>query len=128
MAPADNPVPQQTARPQSPEHPLPSGIARIAGYLPEAVAVTPAPALSDGERSFLAFALDLAFDMMANDATGFTDDDNAAYDALRKLAGGEQDEPTNADMFSASELHDMDRADEYAMDADDDDATGGEQA
>lgn len=42
-------------------------------------------------------------------------------------AGGEQDEPTNADLFTSDELHDMDRADEYAMDAADDIA-GGEQA
>jgi hypothetical protein len=48
----------------------------------------PAPMLSDGERSFLAYALDLADDAMASE-DGFTDDDRAALASLRKLAGGE---------------------------------------
>jgi hypothetical protein len=56
----------------------------------------PAPALSDGERSFLAYALDLTFDMMANDASGFGSADQAAYATLRKLAGGEQQAPEAA--------------------------------
>lgn len=47
----------------------------------------PKPLLSDAERTFLAFALDLAFDKMASD-DGFTADDEAALAALRKLAEG----------------------------------------
>lgn len=51
-------------------------------------APAPAPALSDGERSFLAFALDLASDHMASRGDGFGDDDWATLASLRKLAGG----------------------------------------
>lgn len=71
----------------------------------------------------------VALATISPDPAGHFDRKIAQIAALRldDTAGGEQDEPTNADMFSASELHDMDRADEYAMDADDD-ATGGEQA
>jgi len=46
------------------------------------------PALSDAERQFLSFALDLAFDQMCS-GDGFTDEDDAALASLRKLAGGE---------------------------------------
>lgn len=91
-----------------------------------AVAV-PEP-LSDAERQFLTFALDQAAEEMSL-RDGFTDEDEAALASLRKLAAGEQqDEPTNSDFFSGAELHDMDRADEYAMDAADDDAAAGEQS
>lgn len=46
----------------------------------------PGTVLSDTEKAFLKFALDLAFDeMVSND--GFTEDDEAALASLRKLAG-----------------------------------------
>jgi acyl carrier protein phosphodiesterase len=47
-----------------------------------------APVLSDAERRFLSFALDLAFDQMCS-GDGFTDEDDAALASLRKLANGE---------------------------------------
>lgn len=58
---------------------------------PEVLLVEPrgpqvAPLLSESERKFLAFALDLAFNEMVS-SDGFTDDDYDALDSLRKLAG-----------------------------------------
>lgn len=45
-----------------------------------------APALSESERQFLTFALELAADQMASDSTGFTAEDDAALKSLRALA------------------------------------------
>lgn len=50
----------------------------------------PKPVLSEAERTFLAFALDLAFDQMCSRGDEFGDDDHTALATLRKLAGGEQ--------------------------------------
>jgi hypothetical protein len=54
-------------------------------------AVLPAPAdratLSDSDRQFLTFALDLAFDRMVSD-DGFTAEDAAALEKLRRVADG----------------------------------------
>lgn len=44
--------------------------------------------LPGAERTFLSFALDLAFDQMCS-GDGFTDEDEAALASLRKLAGGD---------------------------------------
>jgi hypothetical protein len=52
------------------------------------IAPTPAPALSDGERAYLLFALELAEDEMRARGTEFGDDDRATLATLRKLAGG----------------------------------------
>lgn len=43
--------------------------------------------LTEQQRTFLAFALDLAFDEMCS-RDGFTDEDWAAHESLKKLAGG----------------------------------------
>jgi hypothetical protein len=66
---------------------LPLGV--FLGTYRRATLPTPAPLLSEAERKFLAFALDLAFDRMVSD-DGFTSEDEAALASLRKLAGGEQ--------------------------------------
>jgi hypothetical protein len=63
-------------------------VPEVIAALEQHAGITPAPMLSDGERSFLAYALDLADDAMASE-DGFTDDDRAALASLRKLAGGE---------------------------------------
>lgn len=46
--------------------------------------------LTDAERQFLAFALDLASDRMASLGDEFTADDVAALQKLRRIAGDEQ--------------------------------------
>lgn len=48
------------------------------------------PELTQSEREFLAFALDLAFDQMVS-GDGFTDDDWAAHDRLKQIAMGASD-------------------------------------
>jgi len=48
-----------------------------------------AAVLTAPERQFLTFALDLAFDRMVSD-DGFTDEDEAALEKLRRMASGEQ--------------------------------------
>jgi hypothetical protein len=83
-------------------------------------------------RGYLAMLdYDLHKNLECGEETGedtYAEEADDLFDRLSAEAAGEQDEPTNADMVSASDLHDMDRADEYAMDAADDDAPGGEQA
>lgn len=66
-------------------------VANVLRYIADQYA-PPAPAapLSDTERSFLRFALELAADAMANDPEDFTDADQAAHARLSKLAGGDQ--------------------------------------
>jgi hypothetical protein len=56
----------------------------------------PAITLTDAERQFLTFALDQAADEMSL-ADGFTADDEAALEKLRRLADGEQQPETQAD-------------------------------
>ena len=51
-------------------------------------AFPPAPVLHAAQRTFLAFALDLAGDHMASRSNEFDADDRAAMEALRNLAAG----------------------------------------
>jgi len=60
-----------------------------AAAVPSAAETTNRAALSDADRQFLTFALDLAFDRMVSD-DGFTDEDEAALEKLRRLAAEEQ--------------------------------------
>jgi hypothetical protein len=48
--------------------------------------------LTDAERQFLTFALDLADDRMAERGDEFGDDDEAALETLRQLAAGQSAE------------------------------------
>lgn len=52
-----------------------------------------AASLSDAERQFLTFALDLAADEMASRGDEFGAEDQAALDSLRRLAAGAQQQP-----------------------------------
>jgi hypothetical protein len=63
-------------------------IPQLIAAVSRAAGITVTPSLSESERTFLKFALDLAFDQMCS-GDGFTDDDEAALATLRKLAGGE---------------------------------------
>ncbi|MFI0897726.1 hypothetical protein [Streptomyces sp. NPDC020983] len=69
----------------------PEAVANLLRYVADRYAPQPAPApvLSDGERSYLLFALELAEDEMRARGTEFGDDDRAALASLRKLAGGQ---------------------------------------
>jgi hypothetical protein len=60
--------------------------------------VTPADeaALSDTERQFLTYALDLAGDQMASRGNEFGAEDTAALETLRRLAGEAQQPETQA--------------------------------
>jgi hypothetical protein len=53
----------------------------------EAATATPNP-LTDAERAFLTFALDLAADRMLDRSDEFTTEDDAALKAFRCMAGG----------------------------------------
>lgn len=52
-----------------------------------------AAALTDHERQFLTFALDLAFDRMVSE-DGFTDEDDAALESLRRMAAAAHPDDT----------------------------------
>lgn len=68
---------------------------------PDPAVVDEAP-LTDTERQFLKFALDLAFDRMVSD-DGFTDEDEAALARLRRIAFGTEQlaEARPADLLAA---------------------------
>jgi hypothetical protein len=68
---------------------IPGSPAMLAELERRAAQATP-PALSDNDRAFLKFALDLAFDEMASRDDEFGDDDETALANLQRLAGGEQ--------------------------------------
>jgi hypothetical protein len=81
-----------------------------------------AEGLTDTERQFLTFALELAADQMALRGDEFDDEDDAALDTLRRMAAepDDDDRMSNADVFTASELYEMDRDDEFRLDAEGD--------
>lgn len=80
-----------------------------------------AEGLTDTERQFLTFALELAADQMAFRGDEFDDEDDAALDTLRRVAAEpDDDRMSNEDFFTASELYEMDRDDEFRLDAEDD--------
>jgi hypothetical protein len=50
----------------------------------------PTPCLTEAERKFLAFALGLATDQMANRSDEFDEADEASLENLRRMADGTQ--------------------------------------
>ena len=75
----------------------------VLAVLPESAdrAVVRAETLTDTDRQFLTFALDLAADQMASRGDEFDSDDEAALEKLRRLAGEQPEEadPVRGDAF-----------------------------
>lgn len=69
---------------------IPGSAGMLAELERRAAEQPPPPVLSDGERTFLTYALDAASDDMASRTNAPDDAEWATLASLRKLAGGEQ--------------------------------------